>query len=320
MPLQMKKLLHLMLRLLRHPCQFPYLHHNNHYLHNSLHFPRSLLLGLRLPASNRSRKPLGVTTMNLPSLPSVPHVAQLLAVPHVAQLLPMPLMAHLLIVPHVAHLHFAPHAAYPPFWPLAARFFLSLLRPIQILLFHGIAPSFFSKPLRPRRSLQSLSSSPFSSGSFDPSRIVFGDSSYLIWRYIRLLLLYHLYLHLLYVIPLEHTKDLVALRNLGFEFLFIKNSDYPNGSLAARIGRYAWHGVPFRAEKPCRIHVSHSTRGDFHSDPSIPGARNRRPLVIHGGGSSFLAFLHLSRHRLPCLHTVYSGKLIPNPMLCNKRI
>ncbi|MQM19279.1 hypothetical protein Taro_052279, partial [Colocasia esculenta] len=75
------------------------------------------------------------------------------------------------------------------------------------------------------------------------------DSSYLIWRYIRLLLLYHPYLHyLLYVIPLEHIKDLVALRNLGFEFPSIKNNDYPNRSLAAWIGRYAWH---MRTTDPC---------------------------------------------------------------------
>ncbi|MQL89247.1 hypothetical protein Taro_021827 [Colocasia esculenta] len=52
------------------------------------------------------------------------------------------------------------------------------------------------------------------------------------------------YLHLLYVIPLEHTKDLVALRNLGFEFPSIKNNDYPRGSLAARMGHYAWHSIP----------------------------------------------------------------------------
>ncbi|MQL90736.1 hypothetical protein Taro_023321, partial [Colocasia esculenta] len=56
------------------------------------------------------------------------------------------------------------------------------------------------------------------------------------------------YLHLLYVIPLGHTKDLVALRNLGFEFPFNKNNDYPRGSLATRIGRYAWH---VRTTDPC---------------------------------------------------------------------
>ncbi|MQL86182.1 hypothetical protein Taro_018715, partial [Colocasia esculenta] len=56
------------------------------------------------------------------------------------------------------------------------------------------------------------------------------------------------YLHLLYVIPLEHTKDLVALRNLGFEFPSIKNNDYPRSSLAARIGRFAWH---VRTTDPC---------------------------------------------------------------------
>ncbi|MQM10731.1 hypothetical protein Taro_043629 [Colocasia esculenta] len=56
------------------------------------------------------------------------------------------------------------------------------------------------------------------------------------------------YLHLLYVIPLEYTKDLVALRNLGFEFPSTKNNDYPRGSLAAQIGRYAWH---VRTTDPC---------------------------------------------------------------------
>ncbi|MQM12371.1 hypothetical protein Taro_045289 [Colocasia esculenta] len=60
--------------------------------------------------------------------------------------------------------------------------------------------------------------------------------------------LHHPYLHLLYVIPLEYTKDLVALRNLGFEFPFIKNNDYPSRSLAARIGRYAWH---VKTTDPC---------------------------------------------------------------------
>ncbi|MQL88351.1 hypothetical protein Taro_020908 [Colocasia esculenta] len=64
-----------------------------------------------------------------------------------------------------------------------------------------------------------------------------------------------------------------------------------------------------RAAKPCRIHVSPSIRENFHSDPSIPGARNQRPLVIHSGGSSFLAFLHSSRHRLPRLHAAHSGKV-----------
>ncbi|MQL92822.1 hypothetical protein Taro_025455, partial [Colocasia esculenta] len=49
-------------------------------------------------------------------------------------------------------------------------------------------------------------------------------------------------------IPLEHTRDLVALRNLGFEFPSIKNNDYPRRSLAARIGRYAWH---VRMMDPC---------------------------------------------------------------------
>ncbi|MQM01607.1 hypothetical protein Taro_034363 [Colocasia esculenta] len=49
-------------------------------------------------------------------------------------------------------------------------------------------------------------------------------------------------------IPLDHTKDLVALRNLGFEFPSIKNNDYLRGSLAAWIGRYAWH---VRTTDPC---------------------------------------------------------------------
>ncbi|MQL87219.1 hypothetical protein Taro_019757 [Colocasia esculenta] len=64
-----------------------------------------------------------------------------------------------------------------------------------------------------------------------------------------------------------------------------------------------------RAAKPCRIHVSPSIREDFHSDPSIPGARNQRPLVIHSCGSSFLTFLHSSWHRLPRLHAAHSGKI-----------
>ncbi|MQM18403.1 hypothetical protein Taro_051394 [Colocasia esculenta] len=101
----------------------------------------------------------------LARLPSVHHVAHLLLVPHAARLHP---------VPHVAHPHLAPHAARPPFWPLVAHFFLSLLRAIRILLFQGIASSFFSKPLRPRQSLQNISStlsSPPLIGSFDPSPI-----------------------------------------------------------------------------------------------------------------------------------------------------
>ncbi|MQM20953.1 hypothetical protein Taro_053983 [Colocasia esculenta] len=59
------------------------------------------------------------------------------------------------------------------------------------------------------------------------------DSSYLIRRKQAATALAIKLSALLYVIPLEHTKDVVALRNLGFEFPFTKNNDYPRGSLAA---------------------------------------------------------------------------------------
>ncbi|MQM12558.1 hypothetical protein Taro_045478, partial [Colocasia esculenta] len=74
------------------------------------------------------------------------------------------------------------------------------------------------------------------------------DSSYLIRRDQAAAAPTITYLRLLYVILLEHTKDLVALRNLGFEFPSIKNNDHPRGSLAALIGCYAWH---VRTTDPC---------------------------------------------------------------------
>ncbi|MQM04352.1 hypothetical protein Taro_037148, partial [Colocasia esculenta] len=46
------------------------------------------------------------------TLPSVPHVAQLLSMPHMAQLPPVPHVAQLLPVPHEAHLLPVPHVAY----------------------------------------------------------------------------------------------------------------------------------------------------------------------------------------------------------------
>ncbi|MQL87221.1 hypothetical protein Taro_019756 [Colocasia esculenta] len=186
MPLfSMKKLLRPALRLLRLPCQPPYL------LHNNLHLHHSLLLRLKLPAPNPSLNPSkkSKTFYSLGTLPEgqnaesqhlsvgSPHSLPT-GVPHAARLHSVPHVAHLLLVPHAAPLHPAPTAANLPSWPLAARFFLSLLRPRRIIFFfQGIAPSFSSKPLRPRRSLQSLSStfsSPSSIGSSDPSRIVFG--------------------------------------------------------------------------------------------------------------------------------------------------
>ncbi|MQL89417.1 hypothetical protein Taro_021999 [Colocasia esculenta] len=77
------------------------------------------------------------------------------------------------------------------------------------------------------------------------------DSSHLIWRNIGHRCLHHQLSASTIIIPLEHTKDLVALRNLGLEFPFIKNHDNPRGFLAARIRRYAWH---VRTTDPCINH------------------------------------------------------------------
>ncbi|MQL79163.1 hypothetical protein Taro_011608, partial [Colocasia esculenta] len=93
------------------------------------------------------------------------------------------------------------------------------------------------------------------------------------------------YLHLLYVIPLEHTKDLMALRNLGFEFPSINNNDYPRGSLAARIGRYAWHISPILSR--CFPFVSNVVQAWIDQRGQVAGARAApRPVGVSGGSTS----------------------------------